>query len=282
MKRLELQGAGGWRVTVLPERGGAIESIVHPSGLELLAQGLRTPPASADYAAGGLGGYDDCFPSIAASDVSGDHGNLWHRAWSVIDDADGRLVLRCALDEAVVEREIRLDADGVDLHVRIRSRSEAPLAFIWSGHLLLAVDDDTELELANPVVIPEFNNRELAEGTPIDLDSVWPSRSGRRRWSALIEGTFVKSFQRAGSGWPVLHRQGVRIAVDSSAPWTGLWFNRGGFPSRGQYQHIGVEPCTSPHDALADAVRSGTAQTLARDEEFEVRIRIRAIVHDLG
>src|SRR5579871_2729828 len=83
--------AGSCTVTVLPQFGGKIASILH-NGHELLQPPLapiapRNQTMSFD--AGDASGWDECLPSVAACKVPfgrgtasiPDHGDLWRVAW---------------------------------------------------------------------------------------------------------------------------------------------------------------------------------------------------------
>jgi hypothetical protein len=261
MEFAELRGPTGAVARIWPERGAAVVSLRLPDGLEVLAQGLRPPSGSGDFAADGLGGYDDCFPSITGQPGIQDHGELWSGPWSISDQSESRLVASCILPSAVVEREMVLGADA--LRVRVTVRALQPLEFLWAGHLLLAVDDETELELGSPIVSPEANGLDLDAGVAVDLASVWPRTGGRHHWSNLAEEIYVKAFQPVTATPPALHRHGHRITITTDQPWWGLWINKAGFPAHERFEHLGIEPCTSPHDALSQAVASGSAVRLA-------------------
>ena len=82
------------RITVLPQLGGRIWSLIHlPTSRELLWQNQYLPPAVAEYGAGydsgWAGGWDEVFPSDAPAEIDGvaypDHGEIW----SVPADLDG-------------------------------------------------------------------------------------------------------------------------------------------------------------------------------------------------
>ena len=71
------------RITVLPQLGGRIWSLIHlPTSRELLWQNPNLPPAVAEYGAGydsgWAGGWDEVFPSDAPAEIDGvaypDHG----------------------------------------------------------------------------------------------------------------------------------------------------------------------------------------------------------------
>ena len=115
MATLKLTNQRGDQITVAPERGGKITSLLDASGREWLASGelARQSPTGLDFVAAEMFGWDECAPSIDPGSLDGvsfsDHGDLWDRPWQLLDDAG-------VLD---------LQVDGLDYPYRLR-RTIAP------------------------------------------------------------------------------------------------------------------------------------------------------------
>jgi hypothetical protein len=67
------------------------------------------------------------------------------------------------------------------------------------------------------------------------------------------------------------HPDGSSIELDwhpAQIPHLGLWLNLGAWSGCGStpYFNLGIEPTTSPHDSLADAVQAGVAMILKTGE----------------
>jgi hypothetical protein len=75
------------------------------------------------------------------------------------------------------------------------------------------------------------------------------------------------------------HSDGSSLELDWSPaeiPCLGLWVNLGGWSGCGSlpYFNLGLEPTTSPHDRLSDAVMAGEAMVLQAGETRHWSLRV--------
>jgi hypothetical protein len=182
------------RLTVRPDLGGRIDQLVdrrsgrswlyHPPGY---AGAARDLPLGASFDDNWGGGRDEVFPNDAPGPFQGrelvDHGELWGRAWEVLESAPRRVRMRlaCRTVPADVEKTVEVPREGAEARVRyfLVSRGETALPHLFKLHAAVAVDPGDRLLLPQCDIEPvtlEFSTVIGREGrTP------WPtarSRSG--------------------------------------------------------------------------------------------------------
>ena len=157
-----LVDTGVLSLCLLPKLGGKINSLrdLH-SGREWLWGNPRMPYQVAELnssyvAVADTGGWDECFPTVAPCDYPSapwagaalpDHGELWSQtpALEVSVGAD-TVSLNTGWQGAALpyrfERQVSAVAGPGRLRVdyTIANQGQAPLQFIWSLHLLLAIE----------------------------------------------------------------------------------------------------------------------------------------------
>lgn len=270
------------RVVVVPERGGKIVSLYdlrHREEWLWLNEALPWQPASPTDNYGRLhdvGGWDECFPTIAPTMVDGrqwpDHGDLWWRAWESRVRGDG-LWMGVTAETYRFERTIRPTRTGFLLNYAVENLSGQPFPYLWSAHPLFHLESPLTLELAGRPQARLGNDSALGE------------RDERFRWPVVQErdlqqvgkrsGIAAKIFLAADAGEITLFKQdgaqlGMRWPTDN-VPMLGLWVNEGGWSGIGgePYSNLGVEPASGAPDDLAVAMNQWRCvQTLApRDTE---------------
>ena len=288
--------------------GGRIVSLRDRAGHEYLAQSpLARPrglPLSAGYLEGGLGGIDDCLPAIAPGPYPTgkwagwpipDHGELWQRAWRVVDQSESTLVLAIEGSHLpyALARTARLLNGGLRTEYRLQNHGDEPLSLVWAAHALLAPSPGAQINIGAHAEVAvdgacssgiEPYSRihypdTAANETLIDLS----------RWDSLPAGFFVKVFAPLRSGEPVaLHHPtwGTTLEIVTVADTPlhiGLWLNKGGIPLPGPVQHLALEPTFGSADALDRALLDDSALWIAAGKTaswmVDYRIKVRTSAH---
>lgn len=242
--------------------------------------------ASGDYNAGGVGGFDDCIPSIAvepAEDVP-DHGDAWTLPWRVI--ASGSDWAQLTVDSPLGYRLTRRIEIGLTttLDTVIEDLTGSGIDVVWAAHPLFAVDDQTVVSFR-----PDGDIRvEACIGDqPPSLGDLLNDLSDRG-WSAMPERLAFKVFARRLNATPWLwHRERrLRILVecDRDDIWWGLWANRGAFPANAPRRHVAIEPTFGGYDSLRACRNEGSSLSIPAngEERWTVRIRIEHWQSQLG
>jgi hypothetical protein len=265
-----------------PERGGHISSLVVEDGFEILAAPWIPRNArsmrSGDYSAGGVGGFDDCIPSISAEPLEGvpDHGDAWTLPWRVIDS--GASWAELTVDSPLGYRLTRRVDVGrtITLDTAIEDLTDSGIDVVWAAHPLFAVDDQTVLCFR-----PDGDMRiEACIGhEPSNLGDLLIDLS-EQGWSAMPERLAFKLFARrlTTTPWLGYRERNLRtlIECDRDDVWWGLWVNRGAFPANAPRRHVAIEPTFGSHDSLSASRSEGSSLSVAPGgkEQWTVRIRI--------
>lgn len=263
--------AGNCEVTILPQLGGKIASIVL-NGRELLQTplapyGPRTRTMAFD--AGDASGWDECLPSVAECTVETtvgpasipDHGDLWRVVWQPVPGGDQRsengsansasFIGECFSLPLTLERTATLTETDIgwrlSLNYTVTNTGGEPVPWSWAAHPLFTA------EAGDRIVLPESIHELRLEGSGgnrlgMNGDLVaWPV-------AALADGgkTNLSVAQSPESGigdklfagplsvsenWCALERPrvGVRIRFGfntAATPYLGLWICFGGWPQR--------------------------------------------------
>jgi galactose mutarotase-like enzyme len=297
--------AGTSSVIIVPSLGGKIASL-HMGGREWLWQNDKIPFAppvdGASYVeTADSGGYDECFPTVAACNLPGhikrygglalpDHGELWSQSAAVrVETHDGgprartewegrRMAYRFA-------REIIVTPDGaVTMNYEVTNGGSEKLPFLWSAHPLLPLTAETHIEL------PVGSRLRVAAQHHIDLtlmgsDARWPrlrTTHGEADLSypdGVAKRYACKVFLDLAAGHAAVVEREARLEVDldtREVPNFGLWINKGGWaPKRGlHYMNFAFEPCIGAPDSLSEAIGAwDSAHWLAPDERRRWSLR---------
>lgn len=293
---VELVG-GTSRVVIVPALGGKIAAM-EMAGKQWLWQNdkisFAEPVDGASYMeTGDSGGYDECFPTVAACNLPGhikrygglhlpDHGELWSQPADVrIETHDDGPRARTVWDGRRMayrfEREVIVTKDGVvTMHYQVKNTGAEKLPFIWSSHPLLPLTAETNIEL------PSGSRLRVAAQHGIDLtlmgsDARWPrlrTTHGEADLShpdAVARRYACKIFLDLTAGRAALVERDARLDVEfdtREVPNFGLWINKGEWgPRRARYMNIGFEPCIGAPDSLSEAIGAWqSAHWLAPDE----------------
>jgi galactose mutarotase-like enzyme len=291
--------AGDCAVTVLPQYGGKIASIL-VKGRELLQAplapyGPRTRTMSFDQ--GDASGWDECLPSVAgcrAQTVNGpvevpDHGDLWRVEWQVVSSANGSLALRgeCFSLPLSLLRTITLTqtGKGYRLHAdyQVTNTGTTEMPWSWSAHPGYAAEEGDKLSLPGTIHALRI---EWTRNGRLDMSNgaaAWPIaklttggetdlRISAEAHSGVGDKLFAGPLSPA-ENWVALERPkaGVRLRVSFDAaatPYLGLWICQDGYPEGdGPKQHcVAMEPTTAPVDSLA--ITGAWSRVLAAGESF--------------
>ena len=285
-------------VAVLPEVGGKICQLRNlATGRDWLWRNphipLRHPAPGLDYDRDlDSGGWDEILFSVKSCHIHmpkgqrlsiGDHGNAVDRAWRVIEKGVGGTGEAICTLEATgrspdfkLHRKIALHAmqPSVKITYHLFNTGQQPWPWLWCAHPLLAVEHGMRIGLCagQEMLLPgdergvEASTRgwpELcaANGELIDLEGVYANED---RPEGFCQKVFVRSTGQASIYAPDGSERLEFSFDDAELPWIGLWINNLGWCGNGSepYLNLGIEPATSPHDHLTDAVEAGEARWL--------------------
>jgi galactose mutarotase-like enzyme len=296
-------------VVVVPAVGMKLTNLRRLRGREWLWRNdqlpLAPPRAGASFVeTADSGGWDECFPTVAASPVPGapagtpplpDHGELWSAAWSssVFGHSAGTTLTASATGRALpyeFHRELTVDPHEPLLRMRYRVRNTGPSPFpwIWCAHPLLNVQPGTSLDLATVRQVRIDSVHGIPDLSRGDIVG-WPGALGGGGGRFVLPGEggwAVKLFGDVGaSGRMVVTdpRRGERLEIEvrpEEVPQVGLWINNRGWapPDRRPYLNLGLEPAIGAPDSLEEAVRDWkTAQTLEPGEERSWGLQVRLL-----
>lgn len=278
------------RCTIVPALGGKLASLIHlPTMREWLWRNPHLEPRPGEYDASyverhDLGGFDECFPSVAATRYPSfpwegtavpDHGELWALPWKAETFCDGaraevRLVAHGVRFPYRFERTLHLDADEASLRLAYSVSNLSPFAFpfIWCAHPIFAATPGMKI-VAPLRDLTVYSSKEDRFGK-LGRVVTWPLVSDveGRTWDlgALPDpsaATAVKLYGRSpGQGYvalqDIVNGGELRLQFDpQEVTHLGLWLNYGGWsgvPGAPAYYNVGIEPAIGAQDDLALAV----------------------------
>jgi galactose mutarotase-like enzyme len=273
-------------LTLIPALGGKISSLRDTqTNREWLWRHPRYPykrvPHGNSYVAeADTGGWDECFPSVAAcsypsepwQDVAiQDHGELWSQAadFEINEQADKVTLFNSWQGNALpytFARNITITENSACLRIdyEVKNKSDQPINYVWCIHPLLAIEPGMELYLP---VSTRFN---VAGTSPGDLLSStqnlqYPFEVPGLKLPSLPETSAERAIKvwsdplPSGEAWATLraHDGEFRMRWDATLlPQIAVWMNFGAWAADGgtPYYNLGLEPCIGAQDSLADAV----------------------------
>ena len=271
---------------VIPSLGGKITNLRRRRGREWL---WRHPDREfSDLPADGsfpdVGGWDECFPTIAPSSMPGaapgepllpDHGELRSLLWTheVLETPTGSLLTSRA--EGVLlpyefQRDIIVPTEGAEvrLEYRLIHRGVAKFPWLWSAHPVFSAPDGMTVTMPT---VREVRVDHAAARPDLPADAVvpWPLDGETHSWRVPdARGWSAKLYGDIGpSGTVVLTEQTrgeqLEIVVDpSTVPQVGVWID-----ATAPLVRIGIEPCIGAPDRLDRAVGEwGSAAILSPNE----------------
>lgn len=288
------------RVRIWPRKGGKITSIVvrgHGSLADHPDRELLHPPIhpyntatdTSGFELSDAGGWDECFPSVAACSLNGrniaDHGEIWRKPWDTIEKNEAVLA-HVNASTASLRFSRWISVDGPTMHLRYSVANTGTLGadFLWSAHPLFRVEAGDRIVLPASVdkVFVEYSSIDslvnahgtcswptahLAHGAHLDLSTVGPEDGATAH--KLFAGPL-------DVGWCGIYRTQLQLGIvmgfnPAQTPFAGLWICQGAWPSGsdGPKQYtVALEPTTAPCDALDRAMKLGHAHHLLPQGEF--------------
>jgi galactose mutarotase-like enzyme len=288
------------RVTILPELGGKIASLVRlESGNEFLLQPpkperLRARIYGDSFEKYEASGFDECAPTVARCVYPEglllgrrlpDHGDIWSLP-SDIEVAGEQVRLTTHLRSLPLRfsKTLELQENTLRLEYEAANLSQSMVKFQWSAHPLLRVEPGAE------IILPE-EVRELELGWSADermgkpgTRCTWPTAtdsSGRKvklnRIASPRAGTAEKFFTpRLSEGLCGMFlpqaEEGIAFRFDPQlVPYLGIWICQGGWPTSRSTKHFtaALEPCMGRHDSLEEGIKRNECAVLDGNESMQ-------------
>lgn len=287
------------RLTVDPACGGKLRSLVSlRSGQEFFYQDTRAAfDAGKGYSFHDIGGWDECFPTVAAcrgrtptaADYDyADHGLLWEDTWEVREMGGALEMIACAapLDCSFTRRCAFESDDTLRLDYRIVNRGDRPIPFVYSAHPLLAANQQTRVifpagmtRAFNYVAADNFGlaNRawfELPGPNPVGIAG--PYRPKRRTFIKLFSDRLAEG--RCAVEYPDRGERLVMTFDTQALPYVGFLAQQG-YDALGDGHFaneilLAFEPTTCVGDDIPASVLTGTSRILPPAAEFAFWIRV--------
>ena len=261
---LRLQNAAV-EIVIVPAAGGKIVEIVdRRSGRNWLWRNPHIPLTGARRDADfdseqDSGGWDEILLSIAPGRIKGasnsflevpDHGDLIGSEWQVANLAersDGSVVCDMVVHGRAAPYEFRRritlhrEQALIDFDYQLINAGTERLPAFWCAHPLLAIDEDAHIDIDGQESI-RFGDASAASkvfvATPANGEASVSINGGSERLLFRVERREL--------------------------PWFGLWMNNRGWSGCGSrpYRNLGVEPATSPHDCVNEAIANDSVPWL--------------------
>lgn len=273
------------RVTVLPELGGKIWSIVSkPHDREMLWHHPRMPPRRAHYGATYdnwfCGGWDEVFPNDFPVEIDGepypDHGEVWSlpATWRVVESSDEAVSVALEHQGIALPTRfrkvltLRRDEPVLLLGYEIANDGPTPLDVHWKSHPALPVTPGARLHLPIRRVVDDedfgevFAEREFAwpnaprtDGSTLDLRHLPDPDSGTAQfyYGVDLEAGLAAISYPEGIGFGLTFDPTLLNSIwvfGSFGGWRGL-------------NTVILEPCTGYLANLEAAIANGSMLTLA-------------------
>jgi len=286
------------RVTILPELGGRIWSIVYkPLDRGLLWHNPRVPPSKVPFGACyddvWSGGWDELFPNDAPGVILGerypDHGEVWSIEWDWQEELSkdsATLALSCntPISACRIEKRITLRAGEPSLHTEHRlthtGRDEFP--FLWKMHPAFRVSPDCRIDF--PPMTVELEPGWLASLRGAPLRFPWPYADTPEGRIDLRQVPPERS-RRACFFYGTGYREGWCAITDTASGLTcGVIFSPEVFPTCWLFASFGgwrshnvaiVEPSTTYPFEIEKAIERGAAPILGPGATIETRMALK-------
>ena len=266
-------------LTVCPELGMRVIDFIDrrtgrrwfwgpPRGTSGLPNLFRNRPGDA-FEDSPLLGMDECLPGIDACPTGPDHGEVWPRAATLIDDAPGTVRTRvslpgCGLD---FERAVTLDRDEARFDYRLTNPGKQRRAYLWAAHPMLTLIPGDRIELP-----PDITHVQVTAGAGVrglmSGSAPWPRLTPVADAAALHLAAdrapasvkaFATGFARGEASLRNV-QSGDRLSLRFDAKQIGalgVWINRGHWKDSNQ---VALQPTNAPVDS-----RSAAAAALNTD-----------------
>jgi len=288
----------GLHITVLPELGGKIASIMDEAGREYLFVrdgDYALPTYGSGFGEWDSAGWDECFPTVAASTLADGpwagvtapcHGELWTLPHKLVDyPGELHLLVHGVRFPYTFNRIIRLPEPGtMTITYVVRNECELPLPYLYSAHPLLAATPGCRVIAPAGIDSMRVDNSARLRLGGVGDEVGWPQAEDKDGRTVVLDvlsgpeqGTGDKLYTPRLTGnrcaGLVDTERGVWVGYTWSTqrlPRLGVWLNQGGF--RGDF-NLALEPCSGYPDRLDLAIARGEAQVLPPGGEAEWQIR---------
>lgn len=273
------------QMDVWPQMGGKISSLVDKTdGFELLfgypvEYPIEHSQYDLPYTKGWYAGWDECFPTIAASKYVGhpydgipvpDHGEIWSLPTTAVPTKDGITTVWHGLRFGYrLTRKLYLDGPSVISENTLINLAPFEFRFVWALHPLMSMASPVVLDLPGN---PRFRLSHDASGHEIQQDFVWPvtEEDGENlsKPCELAGNSGWKAFSTLPITSPMTIRYPARErrvtmeykSEDGMAAYWGVWINTGGW---GSHRHFSIQPTTGRYDQIDRAIKDGAAGMVA-------------------
>lgn len=259
---------------LLPDIGSKLASFRSKrSGFEYLWQPpsptYPQPTYGQQYGPEFATGFDECFPTVLAcqypsspysSEVVPDHGEVWSLPWECHDEGNG-VALKVFGRVLAYRLEKTVQPEGeasLRFEYRLTNVGEGPLRWLWSAHPLFNVARGMVVQVPGRPKMTVYESLQNALGAPgtvytwpdaggTDMEAPWRRTPAAEKvfLSGLREGRITLRYPAIGEGVTIAFPEEVLQGI-------GLWYNVGGWPAEAPHSNVGIEPCSEPHESLAD------------------------------
>jgi len=269
------------RVSLAPEAGGKITSLVHlPSGREWLdgwspleKRRLWKATDGDDFETSSGSGIDECLPTVLPCKIEDrsipDHGEIWSGRVPCEFSQTPHQTLTCSWTLNTLplrfQRTLTLDGGRVLLHYQLENRVSQPTPFLWAWHPLFTLEESDQMS---------FEPRPTHCQDPDGGLHSWPSPD---KYQDLSRGHLGKANPACAKVFLGPLEQGyAKISGPNSSlslkwpahlfPWAGIWITRGMWKG---LHHWAIEPTNAPVDRLSDIDSSSPLHCLSSEETRE-------------
>lgn len=283
------------RVTVLPELGGRIWSIIYkPQDRELLWHNPRLLPQRAPFSAVfddvWCGGWEELFPTPTPGVINGasypDHGEIWCLPWEATTDsksdaASAHLSCDTPISAFHIQKRIILPTEEPRLEVTYLLQNPRPsnFPFIFTLHPAFAITP--RCRIAFPPMTVDLDPTYPGPLAGVDTPFEWPhaTRAGKKvdlrvappHCAEEVYFLYGRGFRE---GWCAVTDPAARLSygiIFSPEVFASCWL----FATYGGWRNhyvAGPEPSTSYPQQIERALENGTAASLPVGGRLETTV----------
>lgn len=271
------------RITLLPELGGRIRSIIYkPRHRELLWQNPRIPPRKLPFGASyddvWCGGWEEMFPNDAPGVIAGesypDHGETWAVEWDFSVEPD-TVALHCQTPVSGMRMAKRVALSGdeaaLSVHYRLENPTNVDFSFLWKLHAAMAIRPGCRIEFppgATAEMEPAFPGTLTSPAEALALRET-PSPESRQ-----LHFVYATGFREAWCRVTDPHDAVACVLQFDSEVFRSCWL----FASYGGWRNYYVaviEPATGWPFQIEKVIERGLARSLPAGASLETVVTFR-------